>query len=299
MTNKVDFRLENNTKDPFYFYLCNFSCIDDEVILTTEDKYDFFGIRKFVLPENKLEVLSRIENKKAFHVIASNSNIITHEAYVRFPGTVGESLSFMFTWLTLIKLKSKCVFWCPFATRPSLSKITSEQINDFKCIQLDLGNFYFFKPGNATMLSESDFGWIYEHLIQTAPLLKEDSGLRVAFEAISTFSLQSHPTSSLLLLWSGLESLFDVHTEITYRVALYIAFLLGRDGDSRHAIFISMKKRYDLRSRLVHGKSYPITKIRQETYDLFCILCDILITIVERGKGYTQDELDKLVFSVK
>lgn len=45
--------------------------------------------------------------------------------------------------------------------------------------------------------------------------------------------------------------------ELTYKLALRTAFLLGKRKDKRKAIFSDMKKAYDYRSRIVHGGSPP------------------------------------------
>ena len=54
------------------------------------------------------------------------------------------------------------------------------------------------------------------------------------------------------------ESLFlgDIQ-ELTYKLALRTAFLLGKRKDKRNAIFSDMKKAYNYRSRIVHGDSQP------------------------------------------
>ncbi len=45
--------------------------------------------------------------------------------------------------------------------------------------------------------------------------------------------------------------------ELTYKLALRVAFLLGKRKDKRYAIFEDMKKAYRYRSRIVHGDNPP------------------------------------------
>jgi len=50
------------------------------------------------------------------------------------------------------------------------------------------------------------------------------------------------------------ESLYLGHdSELKYRLALRVAFLLGKDNEEREDIFSNMRKAYDLRSDIVHG----------------------------------------------
>lgn len=45
--------------------------------------------------------------------------------------------------------------------------------------------------------------------------------------------------------------------ELTYKLALRVAFLLGKRKDQRNGIFSDMKKAYSYRSRIVHGDNPP------------------------------------------
>ncbi len=60
----------------------------------------------------------------------------------------------------------------------------------------------------------------------------------------------------------GLESIYlpDGQDELTFRLSLRIAFLMGKDVAERKDIFRFIKKMYHLRSKLVHGKKYDLTK---------------------------------------
>ena len=62
------------------------------------------------------------------------------------------------------------------------------------------------------------------------------------------------PRAQLALLWSGIEGLFSVDYELSFRLSLYIArFLSPRRGTRQKAIFDSVKNLYAVRSKAVHG----------------------------------------------
>ena len=71
---------------------------------------------------------------------------------------------------------------------------------------------------------------------------------------MASYRWHSMPRIQLAILWSGIESLFNVSTEVSFRVTLYIArFLAGRDDIKANEIFKKVKKLYNMRSSAVHG----------------------------------------------
>lgn len=58
-----------------------------------------------------------------------------------------------------------------------------------------------------------------------------------------------------LLMWVGLEALFgpDSPSEVSHRIALRMAYLLGGDAQGRWATYRTAKKCYSWRSKIAHG----------------------------------------------
>jgi hypothetical protein len=62
------------------------------------------------------------------------------------------------------------------------------------------------------------------------------------------------PRARLAILWSGIEGLFGVDSEIVFRVSLYTArFLEPHDQAKQREVFERVKELYKLRSKAVHG----------------------------------------------
>ena len=100
-----------------------------------------------------------------------------------------------------------------------------------------------------------------------------------------------------MLLWSGIEALFGVDAELSRRVALYAALMLDGEPDAKWAYYQEMKRAYDLRSRIVHGNSVQIDKIK-EAYDFALLaLSRLLMKCVEMGVVPAQRDFDKLAVS--
>jgi hypothetical protein len=62
------------------------------------------------------------------------------------------------------------------------------------------------------------------------------------------------PRAQLALLWSGVEGLFGVDYELSFRLSLYIAkYLSPTNRTKQKTIFSDVKNLYKIRSKAVHG----------------------------------------------
>ncbi len=59
--------------------------------------------------------------------------------------------------------------------------------------------------------------------------------------------------TDIAVIWSGIESLFNVNTEVSFRISLYIANFLGENEAQAQQIFKQVRKIYSSRSSAVHG----------------------------------------------
>jgi len=86
-------------------------------------------------------------------------------------------------------------------------------------------------------------------------------------------------------------------TELTYRLSMRIAHLLGPDATSRKTLFDDMKEFYDLRSTVVHGSELkPRHEMRLERLDdLREVLRRTLLAVMALvSEGITKSELECL-----
>lgn len=86
-------------------------------------------------------------------------------------------------------------------------------------------------------------------------------------------------------------------TELTYRLSVRVAYLLGTDATSRKKIFADMKGFYDLRSTVVHGselKPKHLTRLEQ-LHDLREIVRRTLLTVMALiSEGISRSSLEEL-----
>ncbi len=102
-------------------------------------------------------------------------------------------------------------------------------------------------------LTDDDKGWICNHYAAAHGLLANDS-FSTAVHAMASYQWHSMPRVQLAIIWSGIESLFQVSTEISFRISLYIAnFLSDGNKEAAQELFEHTRKLYNARSASVHG----------------------------------------------
>jgi len=115
---------------------------------------------------------------------------------------------------------------------------------------------YAFKGlncGKLRKVTSAKHRWITDHYKSAMMLLDEDR-YRNAVHCLSSYRWHSMPRAQLALLWSGIEGLFNVDFELSFRLSLYAArFLSPRSRTRQKAIFDSTKRLYSVRSKAVHG----------------------------------------------
>ncbi|MFG5409867.1 hypothetical protein ABXN37_19490 [Piscinibacter sakaiensis] len=106
-----------------------------------------------------------------------------------------------------------------------------------------------FAKTPAFDLSELDVVWIESHF-ESARRLLADEAFQNAVHCLATYRWHTMPRARLAVLWSGVEGLFGVDSEIVFRVSLYTAlFLEPDDGLKRRETFSRVKDLYKLRSK--------------------------------------------------
>lgn len=94
---------------------------------------------------------------------------------------------------------------------------------------------------------------------------------------------------SILHIWTALESIFPrVTTEVSFRVALYMAQLNAKGGDRRD-YHKRVKRAYDLRSKIAHGARFDPGL--QDWLEAWSLLTDSISAIVGRGGLPSEDVL--------
>ena len=122
---------------------------------------------------------------------------------------------------------------------------------------LNITNVHLSGVNNSShyVLTDEDETWLSNHF-ETARLLIDKPAFQTAVLSLASFHWHSHPRAQLALIWSGIESIFGIESELVFRVSLYAArFLAPNDQSERSQIFAEIKKLYNQRSAAVHGSN--------------------------------------------
>ena len=131
--------------------------------------------------------------------------------------------------------------------------------------------------------------------IRWMALEAKQPALKVVRDAALAAPLLPSLDQSLLHIWCALEALFPkVTTEVSFRLALYLAQLIG-PAEAREVVFQRVRKEYNIRSKVAHGSHRGIT---QEDWErAWQLLLDAGNAIADRDGLPAEDDLLRELFS--
>ncbi|HEX7708844.1 MAG TPA: hypothetical protein VF701_20460 [Thermoanaerobaculia bacterium] len=119
--------------------------------------------------------------------------------------------------------------------------------------RLHVTNYHLRGLVEVRMMTNEEVNWTAANFGAARDLL-DTSAFQGAVHALASYRWHSLPRAQLALLWSGIEGLFRVDTEVVFRLSLYIArFLWPDDEHARRSAFARVKQLYRGRSKAVHG----------------------------------------------
>lgn len=160
--------------------------------------------------------------------------------------------------------------------------------------------------GDKCKITNSDV----KELVEVLTLLKQTRSqiFRISSNRLSFGIERRLYEDKLLDFIIGVEALYlpDGNDELTFRLSLRVAFLLEETGSKRKELFEFIKKMYKIRSKIVHGNTYNLTRedvIRLEEVLRLSLkkwISDSLNFSIDkyndRGELTTEGQLDKKYF---
>jgi hypothetical protein len=157
-------------------------------------------------------------------------------------------------------------------------------------------NLVIIPASNLHDATTPEIEWAKDHQEKFEALSKEQRFQRSMLGYANSHYLRAIE-SRLMLLWAGIEGLFDVDTELRRRIALYAAILDDGNNDEKFACFNRVKAAYDVRSRAVHGAGSKPAKLEEGYNSARQILIRLLAKCIELGRVPTVVELDMVAVS--
>lgn len=132
-----------------------------------------------------------------------------------------------------------------------------------------------FLPRECVEISLSDCAYV-ESIFAVATRLMNKPTFSNAVNALWSYRQALRPSVQMAILWSGIESLFEIKNELRFRTSLFIAKLLDADFEKYQEI----KKLYDSRSKAVHAANVSNIETVKTTANL---LHQLILKCVEIG----------------
>lgn len=145
-------------------------------------------------------------------------------------------------------------------------------------------------------LTKKDLDWIQQHYEVFNRLAAENESFRLALGAAIDWRYAKDARTAIAHLWSGIESIFGITSELIFRISLFSASLLEKPGEARKTRFRAVKKLYGLRSKAVHGEPLPEEKVLSAMNDSFHLLKELLLLTIEKGHVLSNRDFDNAVF---
>lgn len=148
---------------------------------------------------------------------------------------------------------------------------------------------------SSSVLSLSDGKWIAEQYNSFELLAATNEKFRFALEASIDWRYTKDMRIAISRIWSGIEALFGISTELVFRISLYAAVLIEERGDKRIHMFKKVKSLYNIRSKAVHGEPIENEKLLEGMNGSFQILRELLFSCIKRGKVPNEQEIYPLL----
>ena len=145
-------------------------------------------------------------------------------------------------------------------------------------------------------VTKEDLDWIQKHYEVFNQIAAENESFRLALGAAIDWRYAKDARTAIARLWSGIESIFGITSELIFRISLLSASLLEKPGEARKTRFKAVKKLYGLRSKAVHVESLPDEKILSAMNDSFHLLKELLLLTIEKGHVLSNRDFDNAVF---
>lgn len=141
-----------------------------------------------------------------------------------------------------------------------------------------------------------DINWLKTNFDRMHKIANESEQFQFALEASLDWRYAKNIRSAIARLWSGIEALFGIHTELVYRISFYSASLLAPRGKQRVEKFEEVKKLYGKRSKAVHGGKLSEDILTKAANDSYVLLKELLLCSIEKGHALSEDDLNEAMF---
>lgn len=174
---------------------------------------------------------------------------------------------------------------------------SKRKLPDFEGGLLDYHiKFFVEKDKRNDAFNKEDELWIKQNFEILNNLAANSNKFRFALEAATDWRHSKDLRAAIARIWSGIEAIFGIKSELVYRISLLASSVLIERGQHRKNKFDEIKRLYGIRSKAVHGEALPEEVLIKGMNDSYELLRDLLFWIIAKGCPPTQKDFDKAVF---
>jgi hypothetical protein len=149
-------------------------------------------------------------------------------------------------------------------------------------------------PSHPVLKEDAD--WLSQHFEVFNHLATNNERFMLALQSAVDWRYTKDPRLAIARIWTGIEALIAVSSELVYRVSTICACILESRGPDRRARFAATKKLYGLRSKAVHGVELKETSLDSALLDSRDLLFGLITKAVERGGVWTEADFEQALF---
>ena len=245
-------RLSSVKGGSWYFAIIGLKGELDEFAITP-----FAKIQRVIEPPGEVELASALKNSELFSSIGRYSKLIKFELSIDRESLGSDKAAMNIAWWTISALRIKTLAEILIPAMSDHSWSTIAAVTDKKCYAQMLEDVPNVKIiSNTIVFTQPDADWIANNLLGFGKL-GEQPKFRLAVDSLTTHHFSNSERMMAATLWSGIEALFEIQSELGFRLAIIIASILEPRGKSRIEAYKMIKKLYGIRSKAVHGS--PLT----------------------------------------
>lgn len=151
---------------------------------------------------------------------------------------------------------------------------------------------YSLNVSDPSPVNDSDMTWVKNNLGEVLKL-NQQTRFNIALDALCSYLHTERDRMKIAQLWVGVEAIFEVQFEISYRLPILAALMLESRGEECKQLRNRIKKLYSQRSKAVHGQEFKNAK--EHVHEVRQLLARLLTKIIEDGRLPDKKDFDDLV----
>ena len=190
-----------------------------------------------------------------------------------------------------LRIRTQSELYCPAVCSRSWDDLESGTTAPSIACRFE-PHVYSLDVGEPTLIDSNDLSWVKDNLGKVLALSKQ-ARFSTALDALCSYLHTERDRMKAAQLWVGIEAIFEVEFEISYRLPLLAALMLKPRGPGCKQLRDQVKKLYNERSKAIHGQEFKNAK--EHVHEVRKLLARLLTKIIEDGNLPSKQDFDDLV----